>query len=300
MNHPHCDHLDYLEAEAIFILREVMAEFDRPALLFSGGKDSLCLLRLAEKAFHPAGLPIPLLNIDTGHHFPELNEFRDRRAREVGARLIVRTVEEAIATGTVTPLPGEISRNRLQIPVLLAAIAEFSFDCCIGGARRDEERSRAKDRVFSLRDRFGQWDPRNQRPEIWHLYNTRLSTGENMRAFPLSNWTELDVWEYIRRERLEVPSLYFGHRRRVFRRHGQWLPVSEFSQPTTEHEVRELFVRVRTIGDVISTGCVESRAASVSDILAELAAARSSERDSRADDLVSDAAMEDRKLAGYF
>jgi len=296
----HLDHLQHLETEAIHVLREVAGEFERPALLFSGGKDSICLLRLAEKAFRPSALPLPLLNIDTGHHFPELNEFRDRRARELGARLIVRTVDDAIARGLATPAPGEISRNRLQIPTLLSAIEEFRFDCCIGGARRDEEKARAKERFFSFRDRFGQWDPKEQRPEVWNLYNARLHPGENMRVFPLSNWTERDVWEYIRRETLAVPTIYFSHRRHVVRRQGQWLPVNRLAPPQPREEVRELSVRVRTIGDIISTGCIESPAATVADIIAEIAAARVTERGSRADDRVSEAAMEDRKKVGYF
>ena len=296
----HLDHLQHLETEAIHILREVAGEFERPALLFSGGKDSICLLRLAEKAFRPSDLPMPLLNVDTGHHFPELNAFRDRRAAQLGAKLIVRTVEDAIARGLAHSAPGEISRNRLQIPTLLAAIEEFRFDCCIGGARRDEEKARAKERFFSFRDAFGQWDPKNQRPEIWNLYNGRLHPGENMRVFPLSNWTELDVWEYIRREKLEVPSIYFSHRREVVRRQGQWLPVNHLLPPRPGEDVRELTVRVRTIGDIISTGCIESPAATVDDILAEIAAARVTERGSRADDKASEAAMEDRKKAGYF
>jgi len=296
----HLDHLQHLETEAIHVLREVAGEFERPALLFSGGKDSICLLRLAEKAFRPSALPLPLLNIDTGHHFPELNEFRDRRARELGARLIVRTVDDAITRGLATPAPGEISRNRLQIPTLLAAIEEFRFDCCIGGARRDEEKARAKERFFSFRDRFGQWDPKEQRPEVWNLYNARLHPGENMRVFPLSNWTERDVWEYIRREELGVPTIYFSHRRHVVRRQGQWLPVNRLAPPQPREEVRELSVRVRTIGDILSTGCIESPAATVADILAEIAAARVTERGSRADDRVSEAAMEDRKKVGYF
>src|ERR1051325_5415922 len=200
----HLDHLQYLETEAIHVLREVAAEFERPALLFSGGKDSICLVRLAEKAFRPSDIPMPLLNVDTGHHFPELNAFRDRRAQQLGAKLIVRKVEDAIAKGIAAPAPGEVSRNRLQIPTLLAAIEEFRFDCLVGGARRDEEKARAKERFFSFRDGFGQWDPKNQRPEIWNLYNARLNPGENMRVFPLSNWTEMDVWEYIKREKLEV------------------------------------------------------------------------------------------------
>jgi sulfate adenylyltransferase subunit 2 len=296
----HLDHLQYLETEAIHIMREVAAEFERPALLFSGGKDSICLLRLAEKAFRPADIPMPLLNIDTGHHFPELNHFRDRRADQLGAKLIVRKVEDAINRGIAVPTPGEISRNRLQIPTLLAAIEEFHFDCCIGGARRDEEKARAKERFFSFRDNFGQWDPKNQRPEIWNLYNARLNPGENMRVFPLSNWTEMDVWEYIRRERLEVPTIYFSHNRKCVRRNGQWLPVTDLLPLKLKEEVKELVVRVRTIGDIISTGMVESPADSVDDIIAEIAAARVTERGSRADDKASEAAMEDRKKQGYF
>jgi sulfate adenylyltransferase subunit 2 len=300
MNSYHLDHLQYLETEAIHVLREVAAEFDRPALLFSGGKDSICLVRLAEKAFRPGDLPMPFLNVDTGHHFPELNEFRDRRAQQLGVKLIVRKVEDAISKGIAVPSPGEISRNRLQIPTLLAAIEEFRFDCCIGGARRDEEKARAKERFFSFRDGFGQWDPKNQRPEIWNLYNARVNPGENMRVFPLSNWTEMDVWEYIRAENLEVPTIYFSHRRKCVRRHGQWLPANDLVPPRDGERVEELVVRVRTIGDIISTGLVESPADSVADIIAEIAAARVTERGSRADDKVSEAAMEDRKKAGYF
>ncbi|MEO6875597.1 MAG: sulfate adenylyltransferase subunit CysD [Opitutaceae bacterium] len=296
----HLDHLQYFETEAIHVMREVAGEFERPALLFSGGKDSICLLRLAEKAFRPSDLPLPLLNVDTGPHFPELNTFRDARAKELGAKLIIRRVEDAIASGIATPAPGEVSRNRLQIPTLLAAIEEFRFDCCIGGARRDEEKARAKERFFSFRDGFGQWDPKNQRPEIWNLYNGRLNPGENMRAFPLSNWTEQDVWEYIRRENLTVPSIYFSHQRQCVRRHGQWLPVTDIVPPKPKEEVKELIVRVRTIGDIISTGMVESPAATVDDIIVEIAAARVTERGSRADDKSSEAAMEDRKKAGYF
>jgi len=300
MNSYHLDHLQYLETEAIHIMREVVAEFDRPALLFSGGKDSISLLRLAEKAFRPSDIPLPLLNIDTGHHFPELNAFRDRRAQELGAKLIVRKVEDAIARGIAVPRRGEISRNQLQIPTLLAAVEEFQFDCLIGGARRDEEKARAKERFFSFRDNFGQWDPKNQRPEIWNLYNARVNPGEHMRVFPLSNWTELDVWQYIKREKLEVPTIYFSHTRKCVRRHGQWLPVTDLLPPGSKEPVKELVVRVRTIGDIISTGLVESPAGSVDDIIAEIAAARVTERGSRADDKASEAAMEDRKKAGYF
>jgi sulfate adenylyltransferase subunit 2 len=296
----HLDHLQYLETEAVHIMREVAGEFERPALLFSGGKDSICLLRLAEKAFRPSDIPMPFLNIETGHEFPELIEFRDRRARELGAKLIVRTVEDAIAKGLATPAPGEISRNRLQIPALLGAIEEFQFDCAIGGARRDEEKARAKERFFSFRDAFGQWDPKNQRPEIWNVYNARVNAGEHMRVFPLSNWTEMDVWEYIKREKLEVPVIYFSHKRKCVRRNGQWLAVTDLLPPREKEPVQELIVRVRTIGDIISTGMVESPADSVDDIIAEIAAARVTERGSRADDKAGEAAMEDRKKAGYF
>lgn len=308
----HLDHLDHLETEAIHVLREVAAEFERPAILFSGGKDSICILRLAEKAFRPSEIPMPFLNVETGHEFPELIDFRDRRARELGAKLIVRTVDEGIAKGFVTPQPGQTSRNQLQIPVLLNAIEEFRFDCCIGGARRDEEKARAKERFFSFRDAFGQWDPKNQRPEIWNLYNARLNPGENMRVFPLSNWTEMDVWEYIRRERLAVPTIYFSHERECFRRAGQWLPVPPphadesrpdpyaGARPRSNEPRRQMVCRVRTIADMISTGMIDSPATTVDDIIAEVAAARVTERGSRADDKASEAAMEDRKKAGYF
>ncbi len=300
MSSYHLDHLQFLETEAIHVIREVAAEFERPAILFSGGKDSICLLRLAEKAFRPSDFPMPLLNVDTGHHFPELNEFRDRRAEELGVKLIIRKVEDAIANGIAVPRPGEVSRNQLQTPTLLAAVEEFHFDCLIGGARRDEEKSRAKERFFSYRDRFGQWDPKNQRPEIWNVYNGRVNPGEHMRAFPLSNWTETDVWEYIKREKLEVPVIYFSHKRQCVRRNGQWLPVTNLLPPREREQVKDLVVRVRTIGDIISTGLVESPADSVDDIIAEIAAARVTERGSRADDKASEAAMEDRKKAGYF
>ena len=300
MSSYHLDHLAYLETEAIHIMREVAAEFERPSIMFSGGKDSICLLRLAEKAFRPSDLPMPLLNVDTGHHFPELNEFRDRRAKELNAKLIIRKVEDAIKSGIAVAAPGEISRNKLQIPTLLAAIEEFQFDCAIGGARRDEEKARAKERFFSFRDSFGQWDPKNQRPEIWNLYNARVNPGEHMRVFPLSNWTEMDVWEYIKQEQLEVPNIYFSHKRDCVRRAGQWLPVNDIVPPKNGEEVKELVVRVRTIGDIISTGMVESPAVSHDDIIAEIAAARVTERGSRADDKASEAAMEDRKKQGYF
>ena len=312
MSSYHLDHLQHLESEAIHVMREVAGEFERPALLFSGGKDSICLLRLAEKAFRPAEIPMPFLNIETGHEFPELIDFRDRRAKQLGAKLIVRTVDDAIARGLATPKPGIVSRNQLQTPALLGAIDEFKFDCCIGGARRDEEKARAKERFFSFRDGFGQWDPKNQRPEIWNLYNARLNQGENMRVFPLSNWTEMDVWEYIKKERLEVPNIYFSHERECFRRGNQWLPVPpahtvagkpdpfEGGRPRPNEERKQLIVRVRTIADMISTGMIESKVHSFDDIVNEIAAARVTERGSRADDKASEAAMEDRKKAGYF
>ena len=312
MSSYHLDHLQLLETEAIHVMREVAAEFERPALLFSGGKDSICLLRLAEKAFRPAEIPMPFLNIETGHEFPELIDFRDRRAKQLGAKLIVRTVDDAIARGLAVPKPGIVSRNQLQTPALLAAIEEFRFDCCIGGARREEDMARAKERFFSFRDGFGQWDPKNQRPEIWNLYNGRLNPGENMRVFPLSNWTEMDVWEYIKKEELEVPTIYFSHERDCFRRGGQWLPVPpshsdgtkpdpyDGARPKATESVKTLVVRVRTIADMISTGMIESKVYNVDDIIAEIAAARVTERGSRADDKASEAAMEDRKKQGYF
>jgi len=312
MSSYHLDHLQYLETEAIHVMREVAAEFERPALLFSGGKDSICLLRLAEKAFRPSDIPMPFLNVETGHEFPELIEFRDRRAKQLGAKLIVRTVDEAFAKGIAHPTPGQISRNQLQIPVLLAAIEEFQFDCAIGGARRDEEKARAKERFFSFRDSFGQWDPKNQRPEIWNLYNARVNPGENMRVFPLSNWTEMDVWEYIKKEKLEVPNIYFSHERVCFRRGGQWLPVPPphtdatkpdpyaGARPKANEPVKKMVVRVRTIADMISTGMIESKTETIDDIIGEVSAARVTERGTRADDKASEAAMEDRKKAGYF
>jgi sulfate adenylyltransferase subunit 2 len=293
-------HLQLLETEAIHVMREVAAEFERPTLMFSGGKDSIVMLRLAEKAFRPARIPFPLLNVDTGHNFPELNAFRDHRAKELGAKLIVRTVEDAIAKGIATPVPGEISRNRLQIPTLLAAIEEFQFDAALGGARRDEEKARAKERFFSFRDEFGQWEPKKQRPELWNIYNGRVHPGQNMRVFPLSNWTEMDVWEYIKLENLELPPIYYSHEREVVRRAGQWLPVNDLQPPKDGEEIKTLKVRVRTIGDIMTTGCIESEATTIDDIIAEVAAARVTERGGRADDKVSESSMEDRKREGYF
>jgi sulfate adenylyltransferase subunit 2 len=293
-------HLRQLEAESIHILREVAAEFEKPVLLFSGGKDSICMLRLSEKAFRPGKFPYPLMHIDTEHNFPELIAYRDKRAAELGAKLIVRSVGDAIKQGIAVEVPGESSRNVLQIPTLLAAIEEFKFQCAIGGARRDEEKARAKERIFSFRDAFGQWDPKNQRPELWNLYNTKIHPGEHMRAFPLSNWTEMDVWQYIGQEKLEIPSIYFSHPRDVVRRDGQWLPVSDLLPLKPKEEIKRLNVRVRTIGDISCTGCVESTASTVDEIIHEIAAARVTERGSRADDKRSEAAMEDRKREGYF
>jgi len=293
-------HLDWLEAEGISILREVAAEFERPVLLFSGGKDSITMLRLAEKAFRPGKFPFPLMHIDTGHNFKELIEYRDRRAVELDEKLIVKTVEDAIKKGIAREIPGEISRNKLQIPTLLSAIEEHKFDAAIGGARRDEEKARAKERIFSFRDSFGGWDPKNQRPELWQIFNTRIHPGQQMRVFPLSNWTELDVWQYIKRENLEVPSVYFTHQREVFRREGVLYPVNEFlpMKPTEKKET--LDVRFRTLGDVTCTGGIESRASNVDDIIAEVAALRVTERGARLDDKKSQSAMEDRKKEGYF
>ena len=292
--------LDALEAEAIHILREVAAQAKNPVVLFSGGKDSICVLRLVEKAFWPAPFPFPLLHIDTGHNFDEVIAFRDARAAELGANLIVREVAAAIEAGIAEPLPGEVGRNRLQIPTLLAALNEFGFDVAMGGARRDEEKARAKERIFSFRDAFGQWDPRRQRPELWDVYNARIHAGEQLRVFPLSNWTELDVWAYIRREQLAVPSIYFSHARDVVLRDGQWLAVSHLLEPAPGEKVHHLPVRVRTVGDLQCTGMVSSPAADLDAIVAEVAAARTTERSARADDRTSESSMEDRKREGYF
>ncbi|MGH7036138.1 MAG: sulfate adenylyltransferase subunit CysD [Stellaceae bacterium] len=295
------DHLDVLESEAIFILREAAAEFANPVLLFSGGKDSTVLLRLAEKAFRPGRFPFPLLHIDTGHNFPEVIEFRDRIAAALGERLIVRTVDDSIARGRVRLKSPEQSRNALQTVTLLDAIAEFEFDACIGGARRDEEKSRAKERIFSFRNSFGQWEPRHQRPELWSLYSGRLDRGEHMRVFPLSNWTELDIWRYIAREGLELPPLYYAHRREVVRRGGALLPVSDIAPAREDETIETRLVRFRTVGDISCTLPVESSAATVEAIIAETLVASVSERGAtRLDDRSSDAAMEERKRAGYF
>ena len=292
--------LDLLESEAIHILREVAAGCSNPALLFSGGKDSIVLLRLAEKAFRPGRFPFPLLHIDTGHNFPEVIAFRDHRACELGERLIVRSVDDSIAQGRVVEQPGE-GRNALQSVTLLDAIAELGFDACIGGARRDEEKARAKERIFSFRGPFGQWDPKNQRPELWDLYNTRVHSGENIRVFPISNWTELDVWQYIARERLAVPAIYFAHSRNVMRRGGGLLPVSELVQPRPGDRVENVRVRFRTVGDMTCTCPVESDAATLEQIISETAATRITERGAtRLDDQTSEASMELRKKEGYF
>jgi sulfate adenylyltransferase subunit 2 len=295
-------HLQALEAEAIHVMREVAAELERPVLLFSGGKDSIVLLRLAEKAFRPARFPFPLMHVDTGHNFPEVIEFRDRRVAELGERLIVASVQESIDAGRVAEETGpRASRNRLQTTTLLDAIAEHGFDAAFGGARRDEERARAKERIMSFRDDFGGWDPKRQRPELWNLYNGRIRRGEHVRVFPLSNWTELDVWEYIVTEGLEVPSIYFAHEREVFRRDGMLYAVSPFVSLIDGEEPFVESVRYRTVGDMSCTGAVRSSATGLGEVVAEIAATQVTERgETRADDRVSEAAMEDRKVAGYF
>ena len=292
--------LDVLESEAIHIMREVAAGCTTPALLFSGGKDSAVLLRLAEKAFRPGRFPFPLLHIDTGHNFPEVIEFRDWRAKELGERLIVRSVEDSIASGRAVEKPGQ-GRNSLQSVTLLESIAELGLDACIGGARRDEEKARAKERIFSFRDSFGQWDPKNQRPELWDLYNTRVHPGENIRVFPISNWTELDVWQYIARENIALPSIYFAHQREVVRRPGGLLPVSHLVQPRAGEAVETLQLRFRTVGDMTCTCPVESGAATLQEIIDETARTRITERGAtRMDDQTSEASMELRKKEGYF
>jgi sulfate adenylyltransferase subunit 2 len=295
------DHLGWLESEAIHVLREVAGQCQHPALLFSGGKDSLVLLRLAEKAFRPAAFPFPLLHIDTGHNFPEVIAFRDHRAAELGERLIVRSVEDSIAKGRVALANPDESRNRHQSVTLLDAIAELGFDACIGGARRDEEKARAKERVFSFRDAFGQWDPKNQRPELWNLYNARVGPGEHVRVFPISNWTELDVWQYIARERLEVPSLYLAHRRRVVRRGAALVPVTALTPPREGESVEQISVRFRTVGDISCTAPVASDAATIEAIVAEIARATVTERGAtRLDDQTNESSMDLRKKEGYF
>jgi sulfate adenylyltransferase subunit 2 len=295
-------HLRALEAESIHIMREVAAEFERPVLLFSGGKDSIVLVRLAEKAFRPASFPFPLMHVDTGHNFPEVIDFRDRLVERLGERLVIASVEESIRKGRVKEETGpRASRNQLQTVTLLDAIDEHGFDAAFGGARRDEERSRAKERIFSFRDEAGQWDPKSQRPELWSLYNGRHRKGEHVRVFPLSNWTELDVWQYIAEEQLEIPSIYFAHNRQVFKRDGMLYALSPYVQLIDGEEPFEASVRYRTVGDMSCTGAVESRAATLDAVVEEIAATRITERgETRADDKVSEAAMEDRKRSGYF
>ena len=293
-------HLAALESESIHIFREVAAEFENPCLLFSGGKDSIVMLRLAEKAFSPAKIPFALMHVDTGQNFPEVLEFRDVRVAELGCRLIVAKVQDSIDAGRVAERPDGL-RNALQTTTLLDGIEENRFDAVFGGARRDEEKARAKERVYSFRDEFGQWDPKNQRPELWSLYNGRHNPGEHIRVFPLSNWTELDIWQYVEAEQLGLPSIYFAHQREVFRRDGMWMAVSDLTPPREGEQVSTETVRYRTVGDITCTGAVESPAATYAEIVAEVAATRVTERGAtRADDRASEAAMEDRKRLGYF
>ena len=303
LTQPHVlSHLDELEAEAIHIIREIAAERERPVLLFSGGKDSIVLLRLAEKAFRPGKFPFPVMHVDTGHNFAEVIEYRDRRVAELGERLIVASVQESIDKGRAVEQTGpRASRNQLQTVTLLDAIQEHQFDAAMGGARRDEEKARAKERIFSFRDDFGQWNPRAQRPELWNLYNARIRKGEQIRVFPISNWTELDVWQYVARENLELPSIYFSHKREVFRRDNMLYAVSPYVERLPGEDPFEIDVRFRTVGDMTCTGGVESTASTIDQVVAEIAATRITERgETRADDRVSEAAMEDRKRVGYF
>jgi sulfate adenylyltransferase subunit 2 len=295
-------HLDALEAESIHIMREVAAEFERPVLLFSGGKDSALMLKIAEKAFWPARIPFPLMHVDTGHNFEEVLDFRDRRAAELGVPLVVASVQKSIDEGRVHEETGpKASRNRLQSVTLLDAITEHGFDAVFGGGRRDEDKARAKERVFSFRDDFGQWDPKNQRPELWNLYNARIRKGEQIRVFPISNWTEMDVWQYIDREDIELPSIYFAHKRQVFRRDGMLLALTRHVSLLPGEELEETTVRFRTVGDATLTGAVESTAATSEEIIVEVAASRITERGAtRGDDKFNEAAMEDRKKEGYF
>ena len=294
-------HLELLEAEAIFVIREVAAQFERPVLLFSGGKDSIVMSHLAYRAFAPGSIPFPLLHIDTGHNFAETLEFRDRLVQRLGVKLMVRYVQDSIDRGRVVEEQGPMpSRNTLQTVTLLDAIAEFKFEAALGGARRDEEKARAKERFFSHRDAYGQWDPKNQRPELWNLYNGRKQLTEHFRVFPLSNWTEMDIWQYIAHEEIGIPSLYFAHRRDVFHHDGMLLACSEHTRPQPGQVVENKLVRFRTIGDLTCTGAIESTASSLDEIIEEVAASRVTERGTRADDKRSEAAMEDRKRQGYF
>ena len=296
------DHLEQLESEAIHIMREVAGQFEKPTLLFSGGKDSITLVHLALKAFRPGKFPFPLVHIDTGHNFQEALDFRDELAEEIGEKLIVRNVADTIKEKNLTETKGKFaSRNALQTHTLLDTINEFKFDACIGGARRDEEKARAKERIFSVRDEFGQWDPKLQRPELWNTYNGRIHKGENVRVFPISNWTELDIWNYIRRENIDLPSIYFAHDRQVLEHEGQLVAVSDFIQLDETDKISIKKVRYRTVGDMTCTAAVESTAANIDDIIREIIATKTSERgETRIDDRVSEAAMEDRKKGGYF
>ncbi|SDM70329.1 sulfate adenylyltransferase subunit 2 [Daejeonella rubra] len=301
MNKQDTTYLDQLEAEAIFILREVAGQFEKPALLFSGGKDSITLVRLAEKAFRPGKFPFPLVHIDTGHNFPETISFRDDMIARIGEKLIVGHVQDSIDQGKVIEQTGKnASRNALQTVTLLDTIAEGKFDACIGGARRDEEKARAKERIFSVRDEFGQWDPKRQRPELWNIYNGKIHKGENVRVFPISNWTELDVWNYIRREKIELPSIYFAHERDVITRNGQLMAAADCLNMDADDKIERRNVRFRTVGDMTCTAAVESDADQIDDIIEEIKMSKISERGARIDDKVSEAAMEDRKKGGYF
>lgn len=295
------DYLDELEAEAIYILREVAGQFEKPALLFSGGKDSITLVRLAEKAFRPGKFPFPLVHIDTGHNFAETIEYRDKMISRIGEKLIIGHVQDSIDEGKVVEQKGKnASRNTLQTVTLLDTITKYGFDACIGGARRDEEKARAKERIFSVRDEFGQWDPKRQRPELWNIFNGKIHKGENVRVFPISNWTELDVWNYIRREKIELPSIYFAHEREVIIRSGQYMAASPFLNMDEEDIIERRNVRFRTVGDMTCTAAVESYAYHIDDIIDEISESKISERGARMDDKVSEAAMEDRKKGGYF
>ena len=295
------DYLDQLEAEAIAILREVAGQFEKPALLFSGGKDSITLVRLAEKAFRPGKFPFPLVHVDTGHNFPEVIEFRDRMIEKIGEKLIVGHVQDAIDSGKVIEQKGKnASRNALQTVSLLEVIEKNQFDACIGGARRDEEKARAKERIFSVRDEFGQWDPKRQRPELWNTFNGKIHKGENVRVFPISNWTELDVWNYIKRENIEIPSIYYSHEREVIERNGVWMAAHEYLNMDADDKVYTKSVRFRTVGDMTCTAAVESEKTEIEDIILEISQSKISERGARMDDKVSEAAMEDRKKGGYF
>ena len=294
-------HLDWLESEAIHIMREVAGQCSNPVLLFSGGKDSLCLLRIAEKAFRPGRFPFPLMHIDTGHNYPEVINFRDKKTKELGERLIVASLEDSMKKGTIVLKSPDEPRNKYQSITLLEAIEENEFDCCIGGARRDEEKARAKERIMSFRDEFGQWDPKNQRPELWNLYNAKVHKGENIRAFPISNWTEMDVWQYIERENLELPSIYFAHKRDIVKRNGAIVPITDVTPPSPDEKIENMMVRFRTVGDITCTAPVASSADSIEKIIMETASTVITERgETRLDDQVSEASMEQRKKEGYF